>query len=246
MNKIKIVTISGGTGGFTILKGLRQISEFEITSILPSTDSGGSTGRLRDEFGYLPMGDFRQALVALSDNDEDENTLRDLFLYRFDNGETGLKGHNVGNLLLTALTDMYGDELIAIEKVSKLLNVNGRILPITLNKCELVAEYENGSTLLGEHLIDEPPYPHDGRLKIVKLSIDRKVETYDAVRNAIMSADVILIGPGDLYTSILANLVIDDISKVICDSNAKLFYISPCYQVWPNIQVQSARSCERG
>ncbi len=221
----KLTVIGGGTGSFTVLSGLKKLENINITSIVPSTDSGGSTGRLRDEFGYLPMGDIRQCLLALAENIEEQEVLRKLFLYRFDKGGNGLEGHNFGNLFMTALRDIVGDDLKAIKYIEKLLNIKGKVYPITLQKCDLVAEYENGEIIKGEHLIDSPEYPHDGRLRINKLYTEPKVSTYTKVVNVIKESDYIIIGPGDLYTSLIANLVINNIAKHIKSSKAKLILI---------------------
>jgi uncharacterized cofD-like protein len=220
-----IVVIGGGTGSFTTLSGLKKIPNVNLTAIVPATDSGGSTGRLRDEFGYLPIGDVRQCLAALAEDQEESLLLRQLFSYRFDKGEAGLKGHNLGNLLLTALTEMLGDEMSAIESVEKLMNIQGHVYPVSLKKSTLVAEYENGQVIEGEHHIDEPEYPHDGRTKIVNLRVEPVVKICPAARKAIKEADLILIGPGDLYTSLIANLVVDGMKEAIRSSKAKLVYV---------------------
>ncbi|MCS7317984.1 MAG: YvcK family protein [Candidatus Dojkabacteria bacterium] len=224
-NKLNIVVIGGGTGNFVVLSALKSIKNTSITAIVPSTDSGGSTGRLRDEFGLLPVGDIRQCLIALSQNKKNQEILRKLFNYRFDRGEDGLKGHNFGNLFLTVLTDILGSELQAIEITRQLLKIKGYVYPVTLQKCNLCAEYENGKIIVGEHNIDEPSYPHDGRLKITKVFTDTVVETYNKVKTKIKNADVIIIGPGDLYTSLIANLIIKDIPESISLSKAKIIYI---------------------
>src|SRR3989344_6818882 len=133
-----IIVIGGGTGTYTVLSGLKKYPPdlFNITAIVTVADSGGSTGKLRDEFGYLPVGDFRMALVALSESNGD-NILRQLFLYRFDKG-SGLAGHNFGNLFLTALTEILGSEKKAFEYASKILRVHGKVIPITNNNVTLV------------------------------------------------------------------------------------------------------------
>lgn len=220
----KITVIGGGTGSFTILSGLRKLPDIHLTAIVPSTDSGGSSGRLRDEFGYLPPGDIRQCLVALAETDEEGLLLRRLFDYRFNKGAEGLRGHNFGNLLLTVLRDILEDDMKAINAVQKLLNIQGDVYPVTLEKCELVAEYENGKIVQGEHYIDEPAYPHDGRLHIAKLYTEPYVNTHDKVVKVLENSDMIILGPGDLYTSILANVVIDGIAEHIRNSKAKLVY----------------------
>ena len=218
-----ITVIGGGTGSFTVLTGLKKL-KYHITAIVPSTDSGGSTGRLVDEFGYLPPGDIRQCLVAMAD-EEEQSLLRKLFSYRFDKGEEGLKGHNFGNLFLTALRGIYGNEIDAIEAAEKLFDIKGKVYRSAPEICDLVAEYDNGSKLIGEHNIDEPPFPHDGRLKITKLYTTPELHTYPQVLDAISNSDLIVVGPGDLYTSILANLVIKGIPEAIKNSKAKFVYI---------------------
>lgn len=220
-----IVVIGGGTGSFVTLSGLKSLAEINLTAIVPATDSGGSTGRLRDEFGLLPVGDARQCLIALAENQEESLLLRQLFSYRFEKGEDGLRGHNLGNLLITALSDILGDELQAIESIERLMNIKGHVYPVSLKRCSLVAKYENGTAITGEHLIDEPHFPHDGRMKIIDLYTEPRMETHPKVITAIENADLILTGPGDLYTSLAANLVIDGVSTAIKASSAKLVYV---------------------
>lgn len=225
LKKLKIVVIGGGTGSFSVLSGLKNLKNVDITAIVPSTDSGGSTGRLRDEFGLLPLGDIRQCLVALAKDGEIQEVLRSLFNYRFEKGGNGLNGHNFGNIFLTVLSDILGDELKAIKIVQKLLKIKGNIYPVTLQKCNLCAEYENGKIIEGEHNIDEPKYPHDGRMKIIRLFTDIPVSTYSEVKNKLINADIIIIGPGDLYTSIIANLIVRGVKESIQKSKAVLFYV---------------------
>ena len=147
----KVVVIGGGTGSYTVLSGLKKFPLNPI-SIVSMMDSGGSSGRLRDEFGTLPPGDIRQSLVALSSS---TSTLRKLFSYRFEKGE-GLVGHNFGNLFLTALADLYGDMGKAIERAGKILNIQGQVYPVTNDNVQLVAQYEDGQIVKGERFIDEP------------------------------------------------------------------------------------------
>lgn len=223
--KKNIVVIGGGTGSYTVLTGLKEIQNVNITAIVASTDSGGSTGRLRDEFGRLPVGDLRQCLIALAENSEEQKLLRELFAYRFDKGGIGLEGHNFGNLFMTALRDIVDDELKAIEYIEKLFNIKGKVFPVTLEETNLVAEYENGQKLFGESEIDEPKYPHDAQSHISKLYTTPKVETHRSVVETLQNADYIIIGPGDIYTSLLAAIVINDMAKHIQDSPAKIIYI---------------------
>lgn len=220
-----IVVIGGGTGSYTILSGLKQLSGHQLTAIVPATDSGGSTGRLRDEFGFLPVGDVRQCLVALAENQDESLLLREILAYRFEKGGDGLVGHNLGNLLLTALTDIYGNEITAISTLEKLMNIQGHVFPVSLTKTTLVAEYDNGEIVTGEHQIDEPQYPHDGRSRIANLYTTPRVRTHKQVKQAIADADMIIMGPGDLYTSLIANLVVGGVAEALQNSAAKLVYI---------------------
>ena len=218
-----IVVIGGGTGTFTVLSGLKKFEDLNLTAIVSGADSGGSTGRLRDEFGYLPMGDFRMALVALADTNGDSDILRELFLYRFEKG-SGLRGHNFGNLFLTALTDILDSEDKAFEYASKTLRIKGKVLPITKEPVTLIAEYEDGKIIIGETHIDEPPPKHDGKQRIVNLSVQPKHNISELAKEAILSADLIIMGPGDLYTSTIVNLVVPGVKQVIKESSAQFVY----------------------
>ena len=222
-----IVVIGGGTGTYTVLRGLKKYPAdlFDITAIVTVADSGGSTGRLRDEFGYLPVGDFRMALVALADDSEVGQSLRSLFLHRFEKG-AGLKGHNFGNLFLVALTDIFGSEEKALEYASQMLRVHGRVLPITSEKLTLGAEYENGAVLRGETYIDDPPEDHDGTQKIKKLWVEPDSHISPKAEEAIKNADLIIVGPGDLYTSILASVVVGGVKDALSTTSAKLLYVT--------------------
>lgn len=218
----KIVTIGGGTGTFTVLSGLKKTNN-DLTAIVTVADSGGSTGRLRDEFGYLPVGDLRMAIVALADDNGDHSLLRELFLYRFDKG-LGLRGHNFGNLILTALSDILNSEEQAFEYVSKILRVSGKVLPVTYGDVNLVAHYEDGSVIVGESFIDEPHESHDGTQRITNVNIQPKSQISAKAKKAILEADLIVLGPGDLYTSTVATLVVDGVTEAIEKSNAKIVY----------------------
>ncbi len=214
----KIVVIGGGTGTYTVLTGLNGIS-LDLTAVVTMMDSGGSSGRLRDEFGHLPTGDVRQALVALS---RDTSTLRELFNYRFEKGE-GLAGHSFGNIFLTTLAEVSGGMEKALEETSKILNIKGKVLPVTLTNANLVAEYEDGSVVKSEDEIDVPK--HDGTLRIKNLYLEPKATAYKKTLEAIEQADLIVIGPGDLYTSLVPNLVVPEVREAICNSKAKKVYI---------------------
>jgi uncharacterized cofD-like protein len=210
----KIVVIGGGTGTYNLLRGLKNYS-VDLTAIVSMADSGGSSGVLRDEFGGLPPGDVRRSLVALS---EDE-IWRDIFEYRF-NGDR--EKHNLGNLILTALEDKYGNMASAIEKASKLLNVVGKVIPVTLDNSHLYAMLENNETIKGETNIDVPK--HNPELKIKKVWLEPPSFIYKKAKEVIYNSDLIVICPGDLYTSIIPNLIVRGVSEAIRESNAKKIY----------------------
>ncbi|HLC74469.1 MAG TPA: gluconeogenesis factor YvcK family protein [Candidatus Nanoarchaeia archaeon] len=222
----KIVVIGGGTGSFTVLRGLKKY-DLDITAVVSMFDSGGSTGLLRDEFGILPPGDVRRCLVALAE--DGDNTLRDLFNYRFDE-ECSLKGHSFGNLLLTALTKITGSEVAAIKKAAQLLHIKGKVLPVSINHAHLGAELENGHTIVGETNIDVPK--HDGNLRIKRVFIKPNATIYPETKDAIANADIITIGPGDLYSSILPNLLVEGMKEAISASKAKKVYICNLMTKW--------------
>lgn len=223
--KKNIVVIGGGTGTYNLLQGLKAYADtIHITAIVTMADSGGSTGRLRDEFGQLPVGDVRMALCALAtDIDAHADVLRELFLYRFAKGE-GLMGHNFGNLLLTALTEIVGDTSTAIEIAGKILRCKGSVIPVTNDNVQLVAQYTSGSTVVGEHAIDEPnpEFHHD---HLIDLHVTPDATINPKARAAILAADMIVLGPGDLYTSILANCVVGGVAEAIRSSRATIVYV---------------------
>ncbi len=226
LERKNIVIIGGGTGTHTILRGLKRYQKrVNLSAVVTMADSGGSTGRLRDEFGYLPVGDVRMALTALaSDVDEHEELLRELFLYRFDKGD-GLSGHNFGNLLLVALTDILGSEEKAIEAAARVLRVQGRVVPVTTEKVNLVATYADGVTVVGEHEIDEPTSDRCAS-RIVTLTVTPQASISARAEDVLLGADLIVLGPGDLYTSVLANCVVDGVADAIRHSSAKVVYVS--------------------
>lgn len=226
MDKKRIVVVGGGTGTHTVLSGLKQyVDVVDLTAVVAMTDSGGSTGRLRDEFGYLPVGDVRMALAALArEDDEYESLVRALFLHRF-HTDGDVSGHNFGNLFLMALTDILGTEEKAIHAASHVLRVCGTVLPVTHERVDLVAEYADGRIVVGEHAIDEPS---DMGMEhtIVGLSVTPSARLNPKVARAIIDADLIVFGPGDLYTSVLANCVVDGFADAIAQSKARTLYIS--------------------
>lgn len=212
----KVVTIGGGTGSYTLLTGLKKYN-IDISAIVNMVDNGGSTGKLRDELGDLPVGDLRRCLIALS---EETDFMRKLFTYRF--GEVA-SGHSLGNLLLTALTDITGDLESALSEAEKLLNTKGKVIPSTLDDINICAVLENGQVIEGETNIDVPK--HNGDYKIKEVYLKPKAFSYYKANEAIENADMIIIGPGDLYTSIIPNLLVKGISESIKESKAKKIYV---------------------
>lgn len=211
----KFVVIGGGTGLSVLLHGLKEITS-NITAIVTVADDGGSSGRLRTEFDVLPPGDIRNCLVALADA---EPLMRDLFQFRFDEGE-GLKGHNFGNLFITALSKITGDFEKAIKESSKVLAIRGQVVPSTLEKVMLVAERADGTQTLGESKIPKVSSP----IKRVYLNPTGCKPTQEALQ-AIKEAEVVVIGPGSLYTSIIPNLLVEGITDAILRSKAIKIYI---------------------
>ncbi|KKQ95496.1 MAG: hypothetical protein UV74_C0013G0077 [Candidatus Woesebacteria bacterium GW2011_GWB1_43_14] len=221
MRRKRIVCIGGGTGTFTALSGLKKYP-VELTAIVSMTDSGGSNRVLRDEFGLLPTSDIRQCIVALASENGNE-TLRKLFTYRYARG-TGISGMSFGNLFMAALTDIYGSQEKAIKKTCEILRVQGKVIPVTLNDSHLVARYDNGKQVMGEHYIDEPG-EEIGQHRIVDLEIFPPAKANKEALYAIKAADLIVLGPGDLYTSIISNLLVEDVASAIIRSKAKKVYI---------------------
>lgn len=222
--KINVVVIGGGTGTFTVLSGLKQYEDIELKALVAVTDSGGSSGRLRDIYGILPVGDIRQCLIALADSPPEDNILRELFLYRFDRGT--MAGHNFGNLLLAAMTDILGNEEKAIQQASRVLNIKGEVIPIAHGDIDLVAEYADGSVQVGEANIDEPNDKHDKTQKLTNLRIQPETRISSKALSAIKKADIIITGPGDLYSSIIANFIINGAKDAMQKSKAKFIYIT--------------------
>jgi uncharacterized cofD-like protein len=215
----KIVVIGGGTGTYTALVGLKKYS-VDLTAVVSMADDGGSTKQLREEFGVLPPGSVRPALVALS---QAPQAIANLFQFRFQEGNNGLSGHNFGNLFLTALAKQSGSFEQAIEEAGKILHIKGRVIPSTLDNCKLHAELENGEVIMGESNIDVPK--HNGDLKIQKVWLDPVCSVNPKAIEAIKEADIIVIGPGDLYTSILPNFLVEGITQAVQESKAKKVFV---------------------
>ncbi|MBA2871377.1 putative cofD-like protein [Anoxybacillus calidus] len=211
----KIVIIGGGTGLPVLLRGLKQYP-IDITAIVTVADDGGSSGRLRAELDIPPPGDIRNVLAALSDV---EPLVEELFQHRFQNGN-GLSGHSLGNLILAAMTSITGDFVNAIREMSKVLNVRGKVLPAANRSVVLHAEMEDGTIVSGESKI-----PYSGK-KIKKVFLTPEhIEPLPETIEEIRSADLIVVGPGSLYTSILPNLLVPKIGEEVCKAKAKKIYI---------------------
>lgn len=216
-NELKIAVIGGGTGSFTILSALKEHTS-QIAAIVNMADDGGSTGVLRDELGTLPPGDVRQCMVALSDSKK----LRDLFNYRFEEGS--FAGHALGNILLTALEKSTGNFAEAVETASDILRINGTVIPATLDNVRLKMEWPAASYILnGERVIDADYFRYDPRKAKLSLLPAPKVNPM-AIR-AIEQADIVLIAPGDLYTSLGPLLVIDGIGDALRRTDALVAYV---------------------
>jgi 2-phospho-L-lactate transferase/gluconeogenesis factor (CofD/UPF0052 family) len=251
----RIVVLGGGTGTFTVLSGLKRHS-VELSAVVSMSDNGGSTGVLRSEYGVLPHGDIRQCLVALSAGDE---LMRRILIYRFTDGP--LAGHNFGNLLLTTLEQVCGDSLRAVSEAHRILNVRGRVIPVSAVASDLWAELADGTVVHGEHAIGEPMSSRtqlpdfrelsasgwksvlqqtlrfaadrirvagvkDGkRPPISRCFLDPAVNANPEAVDAILNADLVVLGPGDLYTSLIPVLLVDGIAEAIAESPAYKIYI---------------------
>lgn len=212
----KVTVISGGTGTFVVLSGLKNF-DLDLSVVVTMMDSGGSTGRLRDQLGVLPPGDLRQCLVALSDA---PLLWRKLFLYRFEKGD--LEGHNFGNIFLAALEKVSNSYDEAIETVSYVLKTKGKVIPVTLDKLHLIAEYENGKKIAGESLIDEN---HTEKSRIKNSYLQPQGKANPKAVTSIEEAEYIVIGPGDLYTSIIPILLVPGVKEAFQKTKAKIIYI---------------------
>jgi uncharacterized cofD-like protein len=225
---VRVVALGGGTGLSTVLRGLKEyvaspkegrtrLPISDLAAVVTVTDDGGSSGRLRREYRVLPPGDIRNCMVALS---TDERLLGKLFQYRFPAGR-GLAGHSFGNLFVTALTNVTGDFPEAVRVSSRVLAIRGRIFPSTAQNVTLEAELEDGSTVAGETNISRSKK----RIHRVRL-VPRRVRPLPEVLQALRAADLILVGPGSLYTSIIPNLLVEGVAEAIAHSRAKCVYIA--------------------
>lgn len=228
----KVVVIGGGTGLSTLLHGLKQYTT-NITAIVTVADDGGSSGRLRQEFDMIPPGDIRNCLVALADT---EPLMQRLFQYRFAE-DSVLKGHNFGNLFLTAMTKITGDFERAVQASSKVLAIRGHVVPSTNAKVRLVAEHEDGSVTLGESKISSAEAPIR-RVYLEPTGCQPSLEALQAIRDA----NAIVFGPGSLYTSIIPNLLVDRMVDTIVQSKALKIYI--CNVMTQSRETQGYRASD--
>lgn len=216
-NQPKFVLLGGGTGSFTILSALKNYVQ-DLTALVSMADDGGSTGQLRDEYGVLPPGDIRQCLVALSESSH----MRELFNYRFP-GEGSLGGHSFGNLFLSALEMNSRGLDEAIEIASDILRIRGKVIPITLDNCELVYEGSDGRIVFGENKIERTDIASDQR---PLLRFKQPARIAPAAERAIEDADMIVIAPGSLYTSLIPLLLVSGVPKLLQATRAKVVYIA--------------------
>lgn len=212
----KIVTVGGGTGSFTVLLGIKNIPDIDISAIVSMADDGGSTGVLRDELGVLPPGDIRQCLIALS---EHSDVVRSLMSYRFVEG--ALVGHSFGNILLAALEKVSGSFISGVEIASEILKIKGRVIPVTENVATLCIELNNGEILEGENKINHSDIENNGN-SIKKIFYKEKVKINNHAKKFLEEADYIILGPGNFYCSVVPNLIVDGFSSAIKNSKAKI------------------------
>ena len=217
----RVVVIGGGNGLATLLRGLKEYTS-NLTAIVTVADDGGSSGRLRREAGILPPGDIRNCLAALSSN---EALLSQLFQYRFADGYTGLEGHSFGNLFITALAEITGSFEEAVAESGRVLSVDGRVLPSTLHDVRLVAD------ILLPHLVNEVRIEGESQIPVVAGQVRRvwlepnNPPAFPLALRALLTSDLIVVGPGSLYTSILPNLLVPDIAEAIRSSRALKIYV---------------------
>ena len=212
----KIVVIGGGTGSFTVLTGLKNF-EVDLSAIVSMADDGGSTGILRDELGVLPPGDVRQCLVALSNS---SRLMRSMMNYRFENG--GLGGHNFGNIFLSTLEKVTGSFEKAIEEAGKILSIKGKVLPVTTNPVRLHMMLDNDKLLLGER---EILLSKESLIGFKNIYLEPFPKANPHALDEIMNADLIVFGPGGLYTSLIPNLLVEGVSKALRETKAKKVFI---------------------
>lgn len=221
-----VVTIGGGTGTFTVLSGLKEYP-INIAAIVAMSDDGGSSGRLRTKLGVLPPGDARQALIALS---SEEDLMLELLKYRFKESE--LRGHNLGNLILGSLEKITGDFEKGIKAASKLFQVKGKVIPVTTEQTQLKVRVDTGEVVIGETIIDDEPPKQLENAIVKEVELDPAGSITKSAEQAIMEADYIIIGPGDFWGSIIANLIVKGVSKALNETKAKKIFVANLMTRW--------------
>ncbi len=214
----KVVAIGGGTGLSTMLRGIKAYTQ-NITAIVTVADDGGGSGVLRAEYGMLPPGDIRNCIIALANT---EPSMVELLNYRFSEG--GLKGQSFGNLFLAALNGICGSFEEAVARMNEVLAVTGKVIPVTTADVNLIAEFEDGSQIRGESKIFHHKKQHDCRITRVRLDPERPTAVPEAIE-AIYNADIVLLGPGSLYTSIIPNLLVRGITEALENTDALRLYV---------------------
>lgn len=216
MKMPRIVVIGGGTGSYVTLSGLKQYP-YDLSAIVTMMDDGGSTGKLRDQLGVLPPGDFRQCLIALS---EAPDVWRKLFAYRFDSGD--LAGHNMGNILISALEKISSSYQDVVQEAHQIMAVSGRVVPVTFDTARLKVVYQSGRELIGEKFLDERSADNE---RVASISLQPGASLNPEVADVLAHADYIIIGPGDLYSSIISVALVSGFKDAFRLSRAKVIFI---------------------
>ncbi len=215
---MKIVVFGGGTGLSILLRGLKKYTR-DISAIVTVADNGGGSGVLREDLGMLPPGDMRNCIIALSDI---EPIMVSLMQHRFNDGY--LKGQSFGNLLIAAMYEIFGDYEHALKEIGSIFRLSGKVLPMTLQDAQLKAHLDNGECILGEK--DIPDYVNKSNCKIDRVSLVPEIcAPLEETLKDIKEADIVLLGPGSLYTSVIPNILVNNITEAIVESKAKVFYI---------------------
>jgi uncharacterized cofD-like protein len=217
---VKVTVVGGGTGLSVLLRGIKRLPNVELTAVVSVADDGGNSGVLREDLGMLPPGDIRSCLLALA---SEEEGMRELLAYRFREGR--LAGQNVGNLIIAAAGDIYGNFETGIERISDILKVKGKVVPVSGEKMVLCAELENGNIVVGESNIPRVVLRERSDIAHVFLESDN-VPISTSARKAVRCADTILIGPGSLYTSIIPNLLVRGMLDAIGASKGRKVYVA--------------------